>query len=66
MARHKCKYCEAETSNVSEVCQYCAEKIPLVRQIRAMLMPYYKSKKAREEMLGGSDGKSEKADHLDI
>lgn len=59
-ARHSCKYCERPTTNASEVCQYCSEKIPLVRQIKAMLMPYYISKKAREEMLGGSDGKPKK------
>lgn len=47
--KYTCKYCEAETPNKNRVCQYCAEKIPLVRQIRAMLMPYYISKKAREK-----------------
>ena len=46
--KYTCKYCEAETGNSSEVCQYCSEKIPLVRQMRAMLMPYYKSKKEIE------------------
>lgn len=58
--KHICKYCEAETSNSNGVCPHCAEKIPLIRQIKAMLMPYYISKKAREKMLGGSDEKSEK------
>lgn len=60
MARYICKYCEAKTNKANRVCQSCEEKIPLVRTIRSMLMPYYKSKKRREKMRGGRDGRSEK------
>lgn len=57
--KHICKYCGAKTTNSMEVCTNCDKKIPLIRQIRAMLMPYYISKKAREKMLAGSDGNPE-------
>lgn len=56
MAEHICKYCGSKiTGGGTEMCTHCREKIPLIRQIKAMLMPYYKSKKAREKMLGGKD-----------
>ena len=47
--KHICKYCEVATTNSNRVCHYCAEKIPLIREIRALLMPYYISKKEREK-----------------
>lgn len=46
--RYSCKYCEAKTKNSGEVCSSCLEKLRLIRQIKAMLEPYKKSKEERE------------------
>lgn len=58
--KYICKYCESVTHNGGRVCSHCLEKLYLIRQSKAMLMPYYISKKEKEEMLGGSNGKSKK------
>jgi hypothetical protein len=50
--KYKCKYCGAKQTNPDGVCYFCLEKIRLIRQIKAMLMPYYKSKKEREKQNG--------------
>lgn len=44
---HYCKYCGAKTANI-DMCQRCRENVRLIRIIKAMLRPYYNSKKARE------------------
>ena len=59
MKMRVCKYCGCKTKNASEICSSCNEKLRLIRQIRAMLMPY-KIRKDEKAKLGGSDGKSEK------
>ena len=46
---HYCKYCGTKISGgATEMCAHCREKVLLHRQIKQMLMPYYRSKKARE------------------
>ena len=45
-----CKYCESKTPNQDGICRRCKELIVMIRQIKAMLMPYYRSKKAREKL----------------
>lgn len=42
-----CTYCGAKTTYCG-VCGHCNEKLLLIRQIKAMLMPYYLSKKERD------------------
>lgn len=49
-----CKYCGAKTECL-EMCKTCRDKVILWRQIKAMLMPYYESKKARERAMKNGD-----------
>ena len=44
-----CKYCGGKTHNI-DMCTQCKEKILLIRKIKAMIRPYYNSKKARERL----------------
>lgn len=53
MQVNECKYCGAKAYNGNDVCYLCMEKLRLLRQIRAMLMPYYKGE-------GAKDGKQKK------
>ena len=49
----KCKYCNAETNNKkSGICSECMNKIYLIRQIKAMLMPYYLREKGKDKKDG--------------
>lgn len=48
MQKRKCKYCGATTPNI-DMCARCRENVRLIRIIKAMLRPYYNSKKAREQ-----------------
>lgn len=46
--KYICKYCGAKTSTRDEMCPTCKDKMYLIREIRAMLMPYYKQKQEIE------------------
>lgn len=46
--KYICKYCGAKTSTRDEVCPTCKDKMYLLREIRAMLMPYYEIKQEME------------------
>ena len=45
MMAKNCKYCDRITTSKSGVCDKCEEKLVLIRQIRKMLLPYYKREK---------------------
>ena len=45
---HYCKCCGKKTCCI-DFCENCRMKYKLLRQIKAMLMPYYISKKEREK-----------------
>lgn len=50
MAKYKiCKYCGSKTYNPECICPDCKEKLVLIRQIKAMLMPYKKRKEKQNE-----------------
>ncbi len=54
MAKHICKYCGTNTTSADRICPGCMEKLILIRNIKAMLMPYYKRKKEREKKNGSN------------
>lgn len=54
MAKYICKYCGTTTTSKDRVCPQCLEKLTLIRNIKAMLMPYYLRKKEREKKNGSN------------
>lgn len=48
MAKHICKYCGTNTKSADRICPGCAEKLVLIRQIKAMLAPYVKKGKEND------------------
>lgn len=52
---YNCKYCGSEMTTL-DACPSCRVKLKLIRDIKAMLLPTYERKKAKErEVMDGYD-----------
>ena len=52
---NRCIYCGTKIG-FAGMCGHCSQKLRLIRQIKEMLLPYYNSKKEREQKLNREDG----------